>query len=287
MSRVSNYASLVRLSHTVFAMPFAIICYVYAMHSTGTPFEWMLLLKIVLAMVFARNTAMGFNRYADRFIDARNLRTQSREIPSGVISPRSALIFVIINAALFILVAGWINRLALALSPLALFIIVSYSFTKRFTSWCHVILGIALGIAPIGAYIAVTGAIALYPMLMAVMVITWVAGFDIIYSLQDADFDRENGLHSVPARWGVIGSLWISALLHVVSAYVVFALGVLYNGGMLYWVGAAVFVGLLVFQHLLVTPSKLSNIGVAFGTLNGIASIVYALFVIADMVGAW
>ena len=234
-------------------------------------------------MVFARNTAMGFNRYADRVIDARNERTRNREIPAGIISPRNALIFVVINAVLFVLTAGWINKLALILSPLALFIIVSYSFTKRFTAWCHIILGLSLSIAPAGAYIAVTGTIAIFPVLMMALVITWVSGFDIIYSLQDINFDRQNKLHSVPARWRAKGALWISAILHAISAYVVLLLGFFYGGGTIYWTGAALFIALLIFQHLLVTPKKMTNIGIAFGTLNGLASVTYALFVIADM----
>lgn len=183
--------------------------------SNGLPFEWPVLVKVLLAMVLARNTAMGFNRWADRRIDAQNPRTSGREIPSGTISARNALWFVVLNAVLFVLVAWWINPLALALSPVALLVLTGYSLTKRFTAWCHIVLGVALGIAPIGAYVAVTGQLAVFPILLCGLVITWCGGFDIVYALQDVEFDRKHGLHSVPARWGVRGGIAISIALHL------------------------------------------------------------------------
>ena len=167
---VSRYASMVKFSHTIFAMPFALVGYAYALQTTDAEFSLLLLVKVLLAMVFARNTAMGFNRYADRRIDALNPRTRNREIPAGIITPRRALIFVIVNAALFLAVALWINRLAFFLAPAALLVLVGYSFTKRFTAWCHIVLGVALGIAPVGAYIAVTGEIAVFPVLLTGLV---------------------------------------------------------------------------------------------------------------------
>ncbi len=179
---VSRYASLVKFSHTVFAMPFALLSYVYALVSTAVPFDWLLLVKILLCMVFARNAAMGFNRWADRDIDAKNPRTAGREIPAGKITPRAALAFVIGNCVAFVAAAAWINCLALWLSPVALAVLLGYSLTKRFTAWSHVVLGLALAIAPVGAYIAVTGSVALFPVLLAVAVLTWTAGFDILYS---------------------------------------------------------------------------------------------------------
>ena len=199
---VSRYASLVKFSHTVFAMPFALLSYVYALVSTAVPFDWLLLVKILLCMVFARNAAMGFNRWADRDIDAKNPRTAGREIPAGKITPRAALAFVIGNCVAFVAAAAWINCLALWLSPVALAVLLGYSLTKRFTAWSHVVLGLALAIAPEGAYIAVTGSIALFPMLLAVAVLTWTAGFDILYSLQDASLTAATGcipsLHASP-----------------------------------------------------------------------------------------
>lgn len=247
---VSRYASMVKFSHTIFAMPFALVGYAYALQTTDAEFSLLLLVKVLLAMVFARNTAMGFNRYADRRIDALNPRTRNREIPAGVITPRRALIFVIVNAALFLAVALWINRLAFFLSPAALLVLIGYSFTKRFTAWCHIVLGVALGIAPVGAYIAVTGEIAVFPVLLTGLVITWCGGFDVIYALQDVEFDRSHSLHSIPARFGVRGGILISILLHLISVYAVVVAGLYYGGGTLYWIGAGLFVGLLIFQHL-------------------------------------
>ena len=274
---VSRYASMVKFSHTIFAMPFALVGYAYALQTTDAEFSLLLLVKVLLAMVFARNTAMGFNRYADRRIDALNPRTRNREIPAGIITPRRALIFVIVNAALFLAVALWINRLAFFLAPAALLVLVGYSFTKRFTAWCHIVLGVALGIAPVGAYIAVTGEIAVFPVLLTGLVITWCGGFDVIYALQDVEFDRSHSLHSIPARFGVRGGILISILLHLISVYAVVVAGLYYGGGTLYWIG------LLIFQHLLVSPKNLSRIGLAFGTTNGIASVCYAAFTIADL----
>ena len=280
---VSRYASMVKFSHTIFAMPFALVGYAYALQTTDAEFSLLLLVKVLLAMVFARNTAMGFNRYADRRIDALNPRTRNREIPAGIITPRRALIFVIVNAALFLAVALWINRLAFFLAPAALLVLVGYSFTTRFTAWCHIVLGVALGIAPVGAYIAVTGEIAVFPVLLTGLVITWCGGFDVIYALQDVEFDRSHSLHSIPARFGVRGGILISILLHLISVYAVVVAGLYYGGGTLYWIGAGLFVGLLIFQHLLVSPKNLSRIGLAFGTTNGIASVCYAAFTIADL----
>ncbi len=285
MNTVAKYASFVKFSHTVFALPFALVGYVYALVHTGAPFDWLLLVKILFCMVFARNTAMGFNRWADRRIDAENPRTADREIPSGAISPRAAVVFVVLNAVGFLVVAWMINSLTFALSPVALVIITGYSFTKRFTAWSHVVLGTALAIAPVGAYIAVTGSIAIVPVLLAGVVVTWVSGFDILYSLQDAEHDRAHGLHSVPARWSAAGAVWISVILHLVSVYAVVVMGLFpeFAGGPLYWAGAAVFVGMLVVQHIVFRPSKVDRIARLFTLLNGGSSIVYAGFAIADM----
>lgn len=283
MGKVARYLSLVRFAHTVFAMPFALLGYTYALVSSHTAFDVWLLVKIVLCMVFARNAAMGFNRWADRRIDAENPRTAGREIPAGRISPRAALWFVAVNAALFIAAAGFINRLTLALSPAALFIILGYSYTKRFTAWSHLVLGLSLAIAPVGAYIAVTGTFAIAPLLLAGLVLTWVAGFDIIYSQQDAAFDRSRGIHSIPARFPGWRGLSISIALHVVTVYAVVIFGLYTGRGTIYWTGAAIFTALLILQHCLVTPTRQKSIGVAFGTVNGIASIVFAAFAIADL----
>lgn len=283
MNLVSKYASMVKFAHTVFAMPFALIGYVYALTSTATPFDWVLLVKILFCMVFARNTAMGFNRLIDRAIDAKNPRTVSREIPSGKISVTSARWFVAVNAIGFLVAAALINKLTLMLAPVALFVVMGYSYCKRFTAWSHIVLGVALAIAPAGAYIAVTGSIGIVPVLLAGLVITWVSGFDIIYSLQDAEFDRANGLHSVPARFSTRGAIIISIILHLVSVYAVWVIGIFYGGGKLYWTGTALFCLVLVYQHIMARPSNLDRIGATFTLVNGVASICYAAFFVADL----
>lgn len=283
MGKLSQYFSLVTFSHTIFAMPFALAGYVYALTSTGIPFEWTLLVKILLCMVFARNAAMGFNRWADRKIDAANPRTAGREIPSGKISPRAGLVFVILNAAAFVLTTAFINNLALALSPVALVVALGYSLTKRFTALSHIVLGLTLAIAPVGAYIAVTGAVAAIPMILAAAVLTWTGGFDILYSLQDAEFDRRHRLHSIPARFSPRTAVGISIGLHLITVIAVFCIGIYYQGGALYWIGTAIFIAMLIFQHIVFTPSKTMRIASSFGLINGITSVSYAVFFIADM----
>ena len=282
---ISKYLRLVKFSHTIFAMPFALISFTYALWSSNTGFSWWLLLQVVLCMVFARNVAMGFNRWADRKIDAENPRTASREIPAGVISPRSAMAFVIINALLFIATASTINLLTALLSPVALAVIMFYSYCKRFTSLAHLVLGLSLAIAPAGAYIAVTGGLTLAPCLLSLVVLTWTGGFDIIYALQDADFDRKRGLHSIPSRFSVATSLYISIALHCVSvvALVLFAWFFVPHGWLL-WTGVGLFTAILIAEHLLVTPTRQRSIGIAFGTLNGLASLTLSLFVIANII---
>ncbi len=284
MNTVAKYASLVRFAHTIFAMPFALMAFVHAAvtepGATCTP--W-LLAKVILCMVFARNTAMGFNRWADRRYDAANPRTANREIPAGVVTPRAAMTFVLANALLFVAVAATINPLAAALSPAALCIVTGYSLCKRFTSAAHLVLGLSLAIAPVGAAIAVTGRITEASLLLALLVLTWCGGFDIIYALQDADIDRAHGLHSIPARFGTRGALHISILLHACSAAALLLFAHHCPQGPLLWTGVGVFLLLLALQHVLVTPTRQRRIAIAFGTLNGLASLALALFVIADL----
>ncbi len=283
MNPIARYASLVKFAHTVFALPFALLGYTYALLSTGTPFDWRVLVKILFCMVLARNSAMGFNRWADREIDALNARTAGREIPAGIISPRAALWFVAVNAVLFLAVAATINRLTLLLAPVALAVLLGYSYTKRFTSLAHLVLGLSLAIAPSGAYIAVTGTLAWAPAVLSLLVMTWCGGFDIIYALQDREFDRSHGLHSVPARFSPAGALTVSCVLHALSVAATVLFGALYPSGGLYMAGALLFSGIVIAEHLLVTPTRTANIGIAFGTLNGIASLVFAAFAVADL----
>ncbi|MBN2666751.1 MAG: UbiA family prenyltransferase [Bacteroidales bacterium] len=284
LKTAGNYLSLVKFMHTVFAMPFALIGFTLAVTTTEREFSFRLLLLIILCMVFARNAAMGFNRLADRNFDSLNPRTEQREIPSGKIGVKSAGFFVAVNAILFVLSAGLINKLTLFLSPIALAVILGYSLTKRFTFLCHFILGLGLSLAPIGAYISVTGSFHYLPILYSLIVLTWVSGFDIIYALQDAEFDREHSLHSIPSLTGRKKALAISGIVHFLTFILVVAAGIAGNGKILYLVGAIVFTALLFWQHLLVKPDDLSRVTLAFQTTNGIASVVYALFVILDLV---
>ena len=278
-----KYFRLVKFAHTIFAMPFALMAFTYALWSTGAEFSWWLLVQVILCMVFARNVAMGFNRWADRHIDKENPRTADREIPAGAISPRNAMIFIVINAILFIATACTINLLTAVLSPVALAVIMFYSYCKRFTSLAHLVLGLSLGIAPAGAYIAATGDLTWQVCLLSLLVLTWCGGFDIIYALQDAEFDRKRGLHSIPSTFSVATSLYISIALHCVSvaALVLFAQHL--PQSWLLWCGVGVFTAILIAEHIVVTPKKQRSIGIAFGTLNGLASLTLAGFVIADI----
>jgi 4-hydroxybenzoate polyprenyltransferase len=234
-------------------------------------------------MVFARSAAMAFNRYLDRSFDAQNPRTAIREIPRGIISANSALRFVIFSCLLFTVCTWFINPLCFYLSPVALLVVLGYSYTKRFTALCHIVLGIGLSLAPIGAYLAVTGHFALLPVLFSFAVVFWVSGFDIIYALQDEEFDKNNQLYSIPAALGKAKALRVSELLHLLSAACVILAGI--DGGFhwSYLIGVAVFIGMLIYQHSIVKPHDLSRVNLAFMTANGIASVVFAVFVITDL----
>lgn len=277
-----NYLSLVKFSHTVFAMPFAIIGYFLGIQEPGHSFDLMLFVKVIACMIFARTAAMAFNRWADRDIDARNARTQIREIPSGIVKPASALALVLLSSAAFILTTYFINSLCFYLSPLALMVVLGYSLTKRFTWLCHLILGLGLSLAPIGAYIAVTGEFGGVALLFSFTVITWVSGFDIIYALQDAEFDQEQALYSMPSIFGKTRALQLSKFIHLTSACFVILAGYYGNFGILYWLGCLLFCALLVYQHALVKPDDLRKVNLAFFTTNGIASLVFALFFLCD-----
>jgi len=283
-TKVKNFLSLVKFSHTIFAMPFAFIGYFLALYQTNANFEWKLLGLIVLCMIFARNAAMAFNRIVDREIDNKNPRTAIREIPSGIIKAKSALIFVIVNALLFILTTYFINRITFILSPVALLIILGYSISKKFTAICHLILGLGLSLAPIGAYLAVTGTFDVLPILYSFVVLFWVSGFDIIYALQDLDFDKEEQLKSFPVFFGRKGALSASILLHFLSAAIIIIAGLMAGFGLMYWLGSIIFILLLIYQHLLVKPNDLSRVNLAFFTTNGIASIIFAVFTITELV---
>ena len=240
-------------------------------------------LLVLLCMITARSAAMAFNRYLDRKYDAQNPRTAIREIPKGIISPKNALLFTIISCILFVTTCFFINTACLILAPIALFVILFYSYTKRFTALCHLVLGVGLSLAPIGAYLAVTGKFALLPVLFSFTVLFWVSGFDIIYALQDEEFDKSQHLHSIPAALGKKNALRVSELLHLLSAACVIAAGVDGHFGLWYWIGVAVFIGMLIYQHSIVKPTDLRRVNIAFMTANGIASVVFAVFVLLDI----
>jgi len=300
VSKVKNYLSLVKFSHTIFAMPFALIGFslgvlappveavvpgwhttIYSDFTLNTIIK--LFILVILCMVFARSAAMAFNRYLDRAFDAKNPRTAIREIPKGIISASSALRFVIFSCVAFVLCTWFINPLCFFLSPVALLVVLGYSYTKRFTALCHIVLGIGLSLAPIGAYLAVTGHFALLPILFSFAVVFWVSGFDIIYALQDIDFDKSQQLYSIPAALGKEKALRVSEALHMLSAACVIFAGVYGGFHWSYWIGVFVFVGMLIYQHSIVKPHDLTKVNIAFMTANGIASVVFAVFVIADL----
>ncbi len=287
MYKVKNYLSLVKFSHTIFAMPFALIGFFLGVMKIPSGFSFQpLALKfflVIVCMISARSAAMAFNRFLDRSFDAKNPRTAIREIPKGIISANSALRFVIAASILFILATYFINTICFYLSPVALFVILFYSYTKRFTPLCHLVLGIGLSLAPIGAYLAVTGIFAVLPILFSLSVIFWVSGFDVIYALQDVEFDQSQQLYSIPSTVGKEKALRVSELFHLLSAACVIAAGVYGNFHWIYWIGILVFVGMLVYQHSIVKPNDLSKVNIAFMTANGIASVVFAVFVIMDL----
>ena len=279
----AKYLSLVKFAHTIFAMPFALIGLFLAIELAGGEFTWRLLVLILFAMVFARNSAMGFNRWADRKIDAKNPRTAKREIPSALLSPSAVLVFVIVNVVLFVIVAALINRLALYLSVPAIIILLGYSYLKRFTSLCHYGLGLALSCAPAAAYISVTGRLDYAPLILSLIVFLWSSSFDILYSLADEEFDRSEGLHSIPGLLGRKRAMVVSALGHALVIPLLWIFGYSAGLGIVYMIGAAIFAALLVYQHLIIKPNDISRLNAAFFTANGVASVIFAVFTIADI----
>ena len=264
-------------------MPFAFIGFFLATKSYE--FEWITLVYVIFCMVFARSAAMAFNRYIDRGIDTANPRTAKvREIPNGSIKANSALLFVVINSLLFIATTNLINPLCLALSPIALLVILGYSYTKRFTALCHLVLGLGLSLAPAGAFIAVTETIVPAVVFLSLSVIGWVSGFDIIYSLQDDRFDASEGLLSIPSTLGRKKALFTSRVLHIFTVLLVITAGLFFEFHFIYFIGASLFVGLLIYQQTVVKENDLSNVNLAFMTANGIASIVFFIFAIADLI---
>lgn len=285
---MKNYLSLVKFSHTIFALPFALVGYFLGVNQVENTFDWKIFGLVLLCMVFARNAAMAFNRWQDRDIDGKNPRTAVREIPAGIIPERSVLWFVIFNCIALITTTFFINPICFYLSPVAILITLGYSYTKRFTALCHLVLGLGLSLAPIGAYMAVTGTFGLVPIILGAAVLFWVAGFDIIYALQDVEFDKTLNLHSTPVWLGKEKALYLSTAFHIVTALLILTAAYILSNeyvgiGSLHYVGAAVFIGLLFYQHSLVKSNDLSKVNLAFFTTNGVASVIYGVFLIADL----
>lgn len=281
--KARHYLELVRFSHTLFALPFALMALFLA-----TPGEWPALRTtawILVCMVGARTAAMAYNRLVDRDVDARNPRTRGRHLPAGAVRVAEVVALVVVSAAVFVVGAAALNPLALALSPIVLVVLLGYSHLKRFTALCHFGLGLALGLAPLGVWIAVRGVVdasAWIPATLGLAVICWVTGFDILYACQDVEFDRGAGLHSIPARLGVARSLWVARSLHVAMIAALIGLGVLTGSGPVYACGVALTAALLVYEHRLVRADDLSRIDVAFFTVNGCISLLLCAFTIAE-----
>lgn len=285
---MKQYLSLVKFSHTVFALPFAMIGFTLGIKDEPSSFSYLKLGLVILCMIFARNAAMAFNRYKDRDIDAVNDRTKMREIPAGIIKLKYAKWFIGLNSILFVVTTFFINPICFMLSPIALAIILGYTYTKRFTFLCHLVLGLGLSLSPMGSYLAMTGYFSLLPILLGTSIIFWVSGFDIIYALQDESFDRSQSLHSIPVQLGTANSLQLARIFHFTCAliltYAVYAMHQTYSSlSYLSIIGLIIFIALLIYQHLLVKKDDLSKVNIAFFTTNGIASVLFGTFLIFDL----
>lgn len=282
MANLSNYLSLIKFSHTVFALPFAVIGFFLA--TQQYKIDWLTFLLVIACMVLARSAAMAFNRYIDRDIDLKNPRTATvREIPNGTIQAKFVLLFVIISSIGFIISTFFINSLCFKLSPIALIVILGYSYTKRFTAWCHLVLGIGLSLSPLGAYLALSNQFDVEPLFFSTAVLFWVAGFDIIYSLQDEAFDSKNNLKSIPVFLGIKKAILLSKVLHLISFLSLLMAGFYIELGLFYWIGLFVFSSLLIYQHLIISENDLSRVNLSFFTTNGIASVIFGVFVVLEL----
>ena len=278
---IVTFGKMVKFSHTVFALPFALAAVTIAAHGHGVTGAQ--IAAVLLAMVGARTAAMGFNRIVDRHIDAANPRTAGRELPTGKVSLPVAATLTVASAALFLAAAAWLGPLCLRLAPIVLLLVLGYSFTKRFTWLCHLFLGLAIGSAPAAAWIAVRGRLAAPALWLSVAVATWIAGFDVLYALADRDFDRTAGIHSIPARFGVRVALVISAALHAASVAALLIAGHAAGLGWIYLAGMAVVVVMLTWEHAILRPSDLSRLDVAFFNVNGYVSVIYFAATLADV----
>ncbi|HEY6007286.1 MAG TPA: 4-hydroxybenzoate octaprenyltransferase [Geobacteraceae bacterium] len=279
-NRIKIFLEMIKFSHTIFALPFALTGAVLAAGGVPEPRQ---IFWIVAAMVGARTAAMGLNRLIDAQIDARNPRTAGRAIPAGLLDRGTVVLFVLLSVLLLLAAAANLNRLCLYLAPVALFFLVLYSYCKRFTALAHVVLGLCLAAAPLGAWIAIRGEVELPPVLLAAAVLFWVAGFDILYALQDLEFDRASGLHSIPVALGVRGSLWTARIFHLAMVGLLAALPLSLPLGNFYLAGFVVACAMLAYEHLLLRTGDLSKLDAAFFTMNGWISVVLFVFTAADV----
>ena len=271
---------MIKWEHSVFALPFALCGALLAAHGIPTAHQ---LIWIVIAMVSARSAAMAFNRLADSSLDAANPRTQTRALPAGALTPAFVATFVVVSCAAFLLAASELNRTAFELAPLALAVVLAYSYTKRFTRWSHLFLGFALGIAPAAAWIAVRGSLDPRILLLTAAVTFWVGGFDVLYACQDYDFDRQRGLHSIPRHWGIRRALGIARMFHGIMLLLLIALVIVFGLGKLAMLGVFAVACLLAYEHSLVSPNNLSRLNAAFFTMNGVISVVFFFFLAGDL----
>lgn len=284
MRKLKIILEMIKFEHTIFALPFAYIGAVigafYVNHQMPT---WWQIFWITMAMAGARSAAMALNRLIDRRIDAENPRTALRAIPAGLLKNTEVLLFIIASFALLIFSAWQLNMLSVKLLPIAVFFLVFYSYTKRFTWACHLVLGITDGLAPLGGWVAVTGRIDWVGILLAATVGIWIAGFDVIYSCQDHEYDRQHGLHSIPADFGIRKALWIARIMHVLTIAGFLALWFLTGLGIWYGIGIVITALILIYEHRLISPSDLSRLGTAFN-VNGIVSVIVFAFTLLDLV---
>ena len=280
MRKLKIILEMIKFEHTVFALPFAIMSAFIAEEGLPplTKLGW-----ILVAMIGARSCAMAFNRLADAEIDSQNPRTATRAIPAGLITKGAVWFFTLVSAGLLVCAAWRLNPLAFALSPVALAVIMGYSFTKRFTALSHLWLGLALSISPVGAWIAIKGQFDWTPIILCCVVLLWTAGFDIIYACQDVNFDRKHGLHSIPARIGIRWALWVSSALHVIAVLLLFGIPLLTELGLFYYIGVGIVVLIFIYEHAIVKPNDLSRVNLAFFTLNGMISLVLMALSITDI----
>ena len=280
MRKLKIILEMIKFEHTVFALPFAIMSAFIAVEGLPslTKLGW-----ILVAMVGARSCAMAFNRLADAEIDSQNPRTVTRAIPAGLITKGAVWFFTLVSAGLLVCAAWRLNPLAFALSPVALAVIMGYSYTKRFTALSHLWLGLALSISPVGAWIAIKGQFDWTPIILCCVVLLWTAGFDVIYACQDVNFDRKHGLHSIPARLGIRWALWVSSALHVIAVLLLFGIPLLTELGLFYYIGVGIVVLIFIYEHAIVKPNDLSRVNLAFFTLNGMISLVLMALSIADI----